>query len=157
MCKTFAFLALVITMAIPAAAAERKKEEPLKGGPTKVAIEKAENRAKYDKEHAVKVEHKGKQVEFVPCDIRDIGDRDREKGMILGRIINEKKSDDGLEPGDWLVFVRKHEGNWEAYFVTKHEAWAKSKQVKWMDGKEDHPSFEDHATAVRYWHLRVAW
>lgn len=133
--------------------AARSREQP----PTAAQIEKASELVKYRADATAKAKYKGHEMTFVPCDISDIGDAAREKGMIVGKLVTTWPSPDKLPVGTYLVFVRKHNDQWEAYFCQKHQPIAKSTEVKSGLDDKHHPDFEVDNTTIRYWRLRIAY
>jgi hypothetical protein len=124
--------------------------------PKPAAIEKAVERVEYLIDHAARAKYRGRDVTFIPCDLVDINDETRERGMIVGKLISEGPSADRLPEGTYQIYVRKRNDQWEAYFCQKYDPVAQSTEVKWMQNRH-WPSFEVDNTTIHYWRLRIAW
>jgi hypothetical protein len=150
----FAWTAIVgLATALTFGAAARRTAD----WPKPAAVEKAVESVKYQTEHKVVAKYKGHPVTFVPCDISDIPEATRQRGMILGKLVSEGPSADKLPAGTYLVYVQRRNDQWQAFFCDKYEPVAMSTEVKADMGNEHKPSFAVDNTTIRYWHMRIAW
>jgi hypothetical protein len=152
---------LVIVLGLLVAAAPKDKDggkkEIHKDWPTSKQIEKADNAATFDSHNTCHhTNGKGQKISFVPADIGHLNDEERGKGCIIGKFETERNTGDGLTPGTYRVYLRKHDGKWQVFFCQKNEPVENSKVVKFVDDNEHKPKFTDAGTELRYWKLNIS-
>src|SRR6185369_4360089 len=99
------------------------KKDIHKDWPTANQIEKAAAKVSYDKDKEITHKNaKNQKISFVPADIGHMNDEERAKGCILGKLDTDRNTGDGLTPGQYRVYMRKHEGKWQVFFCQKDEA-----------------------------------
>jgi hypothetical protein len=150
---------LVLLSLVIAAAPKDKGKEIHKDWPTAGQVEKANDHVKeYQKDH--KVSHtnaKGKEATFTPANIGDMNDEERGRGCIIGILDTERDTADGLTPGRYHAYLRKHNGKWQVFFCQKNEAVGFAKDVEHIDDNEHKPKFTSAGTRIRYWELSFSF
>lgn len=148
-------LPLFVLLSLVVAAAPKDKDKDIhKDWPSAGKIDKAGARADYDKDNTAEQRNaKGQKVIFTPADIGHINDEERGNGCIIGKLDTDRNTSDGLTPGQYRVYLRKHDGKWQIFFCQKDEAVGFSKSVQVIDDNEHKPKFTDAGTRIRYWKL----
>jgi hypothetical protein len=125
--------------------------------PTAAEVAKANARVKFQTDDTAKGKFRGHDVTFIPCDIGDIPDATREKGVIIGKLETTWPSADKLPAGTYHVYLYRDSGTWKGFFCEKDKAMAKSTEVKADLDNQNKPSFEVDNTTIRFWKVRVAY
>jgi len=126
--------------------------------PTAKEISRANGRVQFQSDRTTKHEFKaGKTVKFTPADIGGMNDEERGKGCILGVIDSEADSGDGLKPGRYHVYLRKHENRWQVFFVDKNEAVGFAHHLSQGLDNEHEPKFVESGNELRYWQLQFSY
>ena len=164
------WMAVLVLAAVPAfgaakkappkkSAAEEKREAMQDKWPSAREVQIAINKIdEWNKHRMTRTKFRGKNAEFWPTDIGRFNDEEKANGFILGKLVNDGESKDGLQPGQYYVYGRKEgSSRWEVYYFSANQVVAKSKAV--VQNLEDikDPLFKDSGGAVHYWRLKFDW
>ncbi len=159
-----ALMAALMICTVPAAMAAKPEKAPEKGkkelqdAPGRVAIAKANDKATFQKENtATKEFASGKIVRFTPADLSGMNDEEIGHGCVIGILDTERATPDGLEPGKYRVFTRKHGNHWQVFYCQKDDAVMKASDTTNVDGNEHKPKFEESGQRLHYWFLKFSY
>lgn len=139
-------------------AAEEKREAMKDKWPSARQVQLEVNRIRdWNKGRMTQTRFRGKNVEFWPADHSKHSDEEKANGFILGKLVSEGDSKDGLSAGQYYVYGRKEGSRWEVYFFSQNEVQAKSKQVSQNLEDLKNPLFKDGGGSVHYWQLKFDW
>jgi hypothetical protein len=144
---------------VPAMSAKKElAKKDMKDPPGRAAVAKANDKATFDTKAAA-THHfaNGKSVTFTPCDIGHLSQDDLSRGAVIGKLVSERESKEGLAPGMYRVYLRKPGNTWQIFYCQDDRPVAQSDNVDGGLDNEHAPKFVDAGTAIRYWRIKFTY
>lgn len=155
-----ALIATLMIAGVPAAMAAKKElaKKDMKDPPNKGAVSKAADKATFDKKAAASHTFaNGKTVTFTPADIGHLSQDDLGRGAIIGRLVTEKDTRDGMPAGKYQVYIKKPGNSWQIYYCEDDRPVAQADSVEGGLDNEHAPKFADGGNSIRYWRIKFSY